>query len=83
MQAMIDVESMEDKAAVELAMTDPMVRAFVLIAGTLAALPSDRARSRVLSWAYDRCDEQREAEKRLRSAPSVDAVDPVDGVVTE
>jgi hypothetical protein len=38
------------------------VRAFVKICGVLNALPSDRARARVLNYAADYAEEQRQAQ---------------------
>lgn len=53
----IECKNAEEKESIERAMSDVSTRAFVLIVGTLLALPSDRARTRVLSFVADKLDE--------------------------
>jgi hypothetical protein len=50
MKAQIEVANRREAEAIERAMTNPDVRAFVIIVGALQELPSDRARARVLSY---------------------------------
>jgi hypothetical protein len=58
LKATIDVANRQEADAVRRAMQDPTTRAYVIIEGTLAALPSDRARRRVLAMVSDRLDEE-------------------------
>jgi hypothetical protein len=53
MRAKVVVTSRAEQRAVEVAMQDPAVRAFVVICGILKDLPSDRARLRVLGYVQD------------------------------
>jgi len=53
MHTRINVNNKNEANAIQLAMTDPAIRAFVIVCGLLQALPSDRARKRVLDYAAD------------------------------
>ena len=44
--------------AILTAMNDPLIRAFVVTCGTLALLPDDAARSRVITWLADKVREE-------------------------
>ena len=57
MKTTIDVKDRKEAAAIRLALTRPDVRAFVVIVGTLEALPSDRSRARVLNHVVDKLEE--------------------------
>jgi hypothetical protein len=60
MKASIEVENRNEAKAITTGLEDPATRAFVVVMGALAALPSDRARKRVLQYVTDYLDEQRE-----------------------
>lgn len=57
MKTPIDVASRQEGEQIRRGLTDPQVRAFVKVMGTLMALPSDRARERVLRFVDDKLDE--------------------------
>jgi hypothetical protein len=57
MKTPIDVKNRNEGQTIRRALADPQVRAFVLTMGTLLALPSDRARERVLRFVDDRLSE--------------------------
>jgi hypothetical protein len=57
-QVMIEVKNEKEAQAMLAGLDDPAVRALVLIVGTLAKLPSDRARRRALWFVADKLDEQ-------------------------
>ena len=50
MKASIDVNDRKEAALIKAALDDATVKAFVLVMGALAQLPSDRARESVLSF---------------------------------
>jgi hypothetical protein len=58
MKTAIDVADRKEAAQIRRALADPQVRAFVQVMGELLALPSDRARERVLRFVDDTLDEQ-------------------------
>jgi hypothetical protein len=53
MKATIEVKDRKEADAIRDGLEDPAVRAFVVIMGALAALPSDRARTRVMTYVTD------------------------------
>lgn len=57
MKASVEVRTRKDATAIQQALLDPVTYAFVVVTGTLAQLPSDRARRQVLEWLTDRLDE--------------------------
>ncbi len=57
MRMWIDVQDRHEAAALRRGLADPQVRAFVKVMGTLVALPSDRARERVLRFVDDHFEE--------------------------
>jgi hypothetical protein len=69
MKMTLQVEDRKQAEAIRNGMEDPAVRAFVVVMGALAALPSDRARARVLTFVRDSLDEnQQDKDARLRDA---------------
>lgn len=64
MRTPIEVTNRREAAALHRAMADPTVRAFVLIMGELLALPTDRARRRVLTYVMDKATELEDDEPR-------------------
>ena len=63
MKATIEVADRKEADHIRTGLADPSVRAFVVVMGALAALPSDRARARVLNYVrdyFDEADEQPE-----------------------
>lgn len=58
MKATITVKDRKEADAIRAALDDPVVRAQVVVVGTLKSLPSDRARQRVLAFVQDSLDEQ-------------------------
>jgi hypothetical protein len=62
MKAAIDVKNRREGESIRAGLEDPAVRAFVIVMGTLRALPSDRARQRVLSFVADHMEERAAAE---------------------
>jgi hypothetical protein len=58
MKTTIDVASRQEAAQIRRGLADPEVRAFVQVMGELLALPSDRARARVLRFVDDHLDEE-------------------------
>jgi hypothetical protein len=61
MKTSIEVADREEAEQVRRALADPQVRAFVKVMGTLLALPTDRARERVLRFVDDTLDEENPA----------------------
>ena len=57
MFARIEVKDRKEAEAITRGLSKPDVRAFVLICGTLDALPTDRSLERVLRFVADRVDE--------------------------
>jgi hypothetical protein len=72
MKATIEVKDRSEKQAIEVALTDPATRAFVVITGTLMQLPNNRARARVLDWVADKLHEEQEQQAELTLADLVD-----------
>jgi hypothetical protein len=62
MKARIEVADRKEAEAIREGLEDPSVRAFVVMMGALKALPSDRARVRVMNYVTDMLNE--EDEKR-------------------
>ncbi len=60
MKIRIDVATRREGDAIRAGLTDPQVRAFVTVMGTLLRLPSDRSRVRLLRWITDKTDEVNE-----------------------
>ena len=58
MKTSIEVESRKEAEAISNGLSDPATRAFVVVMGALSALPSDRARMRVLAYVQDYFDER-------------------------
>jgi hypothetical protein len=58
MKVAVEVKDRAEGGALKAGLEDPTVKAFVLVMGTLRALPSDRARKRVLEFVTDRLDEE-------------------------
>ena len=58
MKANIEVADRKEAEAIRAGLADPTVRAFVVIMGALAALPSDRAKRRVLNYVADHFEER-------------------------
>lgn len=65
MRTPIEVTNRREAAALRRALADPTVRAFVLIMGELLALPTDRARRRVLTYVMDKATELEDADDRV------------------
>jgi hypothetical protein len=61
MRTSIIVTNRAERDQIRRALEDPQVRAFVRIMGTLLALPSDRARERVVRFIDDKLDEDDDA----------------------
>lgn len=59
MNAKIEVENHEEARQIRAGLEIPEVRAFVRVSGTLAQLPSDRSRARVLRYVADQLAEER------------------------
>ncbi len=59
MKATVEVKDRAEAAHIREALDDPAIRAFVITVGALKALPSDRARKRVLQFVMDKLDEER------------------------
>ena len=70
MKANIDVKDRREADAIKLALEDSAVRAFVVVMGTLKALPNDRARRRVLQYVHDRLEEESELEAATNGGSS-------------
>lgn len=58
MTARIDVTNRKEAENIRRGLARPDVRAFVITMGILEALPSDRARERVLRFVVDKFDEE-------------------------
>jgi len=58
MKASIEVANRKEADAIKAGLEDPATRAFVIVMGVLRELPSDRARTRVLSYVRDYFDEK-------------------------
>ncbi len=58
MRTQIEVATRAEARQIRRGLTDPQVRAFVKVMGTLLALPSDRSRERVLRFVDDKLDEE-------------------------
>ncbi len=57
MKVAIEAKNREDAAAIRAGMSDPVVRAIVVVSGILSELPSDRARIRAIQYVQDRLAE--------------------------
>lgn len=57
MKATIEVTDRKEAEHIRAGLGDPATRAFVIVMGALAALPSNRARARVLNFVRDYFDE--------------------------
>jgi hypothetical protein len=57
MKATIEVRDKKEAEAIRAGLADPAVRAFVQVMGALSALPSDRARKRVMQFVRDHFEE--------------------------
>ena len=60
MRAGIEVESREEADLIRKGLEDPATRALVKVMGALSALPTDRARKRVMTHVVDYFEEQAE-----------------------
>jgi hypothetical protein len=60
MKATIEVSDRKEADAIRIGLSDPAVRAFVVIMGALNSLPTDRARVRVMDFIRDRFEEMSE-----------------------
>ncbi len=60
MKISIDVVTRKEGEEIRFGLANPTVRAFVKVMGALAALPSDRARERLLRYLLDKFDEENE-----------------------
>lgn len=54
MKTPVEVRTKAEGRAIRIALSDPTVRAFVLVMGALLPLPSKRAQARVLEYVADR-----------------------------
>jgi hypothetical protein len=54
MKAIIPVKTRVEKRAIEAALDDPQIRAFVVVVGVLQPLDAP-ARRRALNWVAERC----------------------------
>lgn len=66
-RVMVEGISREEAGRIEEGLRDPAIRSFVLIAGVLRALPSDRARRRVLAFVEDQFEEAVEGRDNPRA----------------
>lgn len=70
MKYTITVANKDEGEQIRAGLEDPAVRAFVKVYGVLKALPSDRARARVLAYIADRVAEEQECKPDpLEGAP--------------
>ena len=58
MRAWIEVENRKEGQAIQAGLSDPSVKAFVVVVGVLNTLPTDRARARVLRYVADQLADQ-------------------------
>jgi hypothetical protein len=63
MKTSIPVADRKEADAIRRGLEDPAIRAFVIVMGVLLALPTDRARKRVLQFVSDRLEEEQELER--------------------
>lgn len=63
MKVAIEVKNRDEADAIKRAMADPAMRATVVVAGSLMALPSDTARRRVLAYVQGYLAEQSHEEQ--------------------
>jgi len=54
----IQVKDIEEARQIRLGLSDPAVKAFVCVMGTLSTLSSKRAKQRVLAFVNDHFDEK-------------------------
>ena len=59
----IEVKSHQEGEQLRLGLSDPAVRAFVLVMGTLGTLKSQQAKERVLTLVKDHFDEMDHADR--------------------
>lgn len=52
-----EVSTRKQARALEIGLTDPAVKGFVIVMGMLMQLPSDRSRRRVLTYMQDKINE--------------------------
>jgi hypothetical protein len=64
MKAAIEVKDRREAEHIRMGLEDPVMRAFVVIMGALAQLPTKRAKMRALNYVKDHFEEQEE----IRSA---------------
>jgi hypothetical protein len=64
MKASIVVADRKEAALIIAGLSDPVTRAVVKIVGALQPLPTDKARRRVLRWAAEKLEEEREDAER-------------------
>lgn len=57
MKATIEVADRKEADAIRAGLSDPSVRAYVVIMGALSTLPSQRAKKRVMEFVRDYFDE--------------------------
>ena len=67
MKVTLEVKDRAEREAVQRAWQKPELRAFIVIAGLLDGLPTDRARARVLNYAADKVRDEQEADERIKS----------------
>ena len=67
MMTPIEVKNRAEGRQIRRALTDPQVRAFVLVMGSLTALATDRARERVLRFVVDKLNEDGHASTHSAS----------------
>ena len=63
MRYTIDVANRDEGDQIRAGLEDPAVRAFVKVSGVLNALPTNRARARVLAYVTDCADERSELQR--------------------
>lgn len=62
MIAEIEVETADEGEQIKLGLSDPAIKAFVRVMGTLSTLKSQRAKERVLTYVKDHFDEMDAAQ---------------------
>jgi hypothetical protein len=62
MKANIEVADRKEADTIRKGLEDPAVRAFVIVMGALAALPSNRARERVMQYVRDYFEERNQPQ---------------------
>jgi hypothetical protein len=64
----VEVNDRREARALQRALADPSIKAYVVIMGELLALPSDRARRRLLTYMLDKASDSDELPALLRIA---------------